>query len=182
VVAGLVAAARELGPELGYTLVAGAEVTHVPPRLVAGLVERARGLGAGVVVVHGETIVEPVAPGTNRAAIEAGADVLAHPGFITAEEARLAAERGVALEITARRGHCLTNGHVASVAREAGAGLVFGSDTHAPEDLASRSVIEKVLGGAGLSDAEIAEALERAGAIAGRGLERMGAVAGGRVR
>jgi histidinol phosphatase-like PHP family hydrolase len=71
-------------------------------------------------VVHGETIVEPVLPGTNRAAIAAGVDILAHPGLITKEEAMLAAQKGVLLEITTRRGHSFTNGHVASIARVCG--------------------------------------------------------------
>ena len=31
-----------------------------------------RELGAKIVVVHGETVAEPVEPGNNRAAIEAG--------------------------------------------------------------------------------------------------------------
>ena len=41
------------------------------------LAEHARALGAKVVIVHGETIVEPVPRGTNLAAIEAGVDILA---------------------------------------------------------------------------------------------------------
>ncbi|MBU0513538.1 MAG: histidinol phosphate phosphatase domain-containing protein, partial [Proteobacteria bacterium] len=72
-------------------VVPGVELTHVPPPLIQTLAQRARDLGAELVVVHGETLVEPVAPGTNRAAIEAGADVLAHPGLLTPEEAALAA-------------------------------------------------------------------------------------------
>jgi putative hydrolase len=173
VVTGLAAVARELTGELGYKVVGGAEVTHVPPGLIGRVVERARGFGAGVVVVHGETIVEPVAPGTNRAAIEAGADVLAHPGFITADDARLAADRGVALEISAKRGHCLTNGYVAGRAREAGAGMVFGSDTHAPGDICPRAKIEDFLRGAGLTAEEVAAALDLAHSIGLRGFERM---------
>ena len=109
------AKAREAG---GVVVRAGAEVTHVHPSHVAELVARARELGAEVVLVHGETIVEPVYAGTDRAAIEAGCDVLAHPGLIAEEEAKLAAEKGVLLEITARKGHCRTNGHVAAVARK----------------------------------------------------------------
>ena len=56
-----------------------------------------------LIVVHGETLVEPVAPGTNRAAIEADIDILAHPGLITVEEAARARERGVFLELSARK-------------------------------------------------------------------------------
>ncbi len=134
---------------------AGVELTHVPPELIAELTLQARELGADLVVVHGETIVEPVAPGTNRAAIEAGVDILAHPGLITPEETALAAQRGVLLEITSRKGHSLTNGHVAALARAAGAGLVVNTDSHAPSDLIDRSLAEKVALGAGVPAAEL---------------------------
>jgi len=102
------------------------------------------------VVVHGETPVEPVRPGTNRAAIEAGADILAHPGFITLEEAELAAENNTCLEITSRGGHNITNGHVARVARQAKAKMVVNTDTHAPEDLISSERAVEIATGAGL--------------------------------
>lgn len=131
-------------------IIPGVELTHNPPDLIGSLVEKARELGARLVVIHGESIVEPVAPGTNRAGIEAGADILAHPGLITGEEASLAAEKGVFLEITARSGHNLTNGHVVRMAMEVGAGLVLNSDTHSPGDLMSREFAGKVAEGAGL--------------------------------
>ncbi len=133
-------------------LLPGCEVTHVPPPLIRGLVVLARELGAEVVLVHGETIAEPVAEGTNRAAIEADCDVLAHPGLICPEDAALAARRGVLLEISGRKGHSLTNGRVARLAREHGARLSFGSDGHAPGDYPDRAFAEAVLRGAGLSD------------------------------
>ena len=67
---------------------------------------------ADLVVVHGETMAEPVVKGTNRAAVDCEfVDVLAHPGFITLDEARIATANGVHLELTSRRGHSLTNGH-----------------------------------------------------------------------
>jgi len=103
-----------------------------------------------VVVVHGETFVEPVPPGTNRAAILAGVDILAHPGLITDAEAALAARRGVLLEITSRRGHCLTNGHVAAAARRTGARLVYNTDAHAPGDFTPWERALRVIRGAGL--------------------------------
>jgi len=66
-------------------LLIGIELTHIAPASIDGLARRAKDLGAEVVVVHGETIVEPVAPGTNLAAAKSRAvDVLAHPGLITA--------------------------------------------------------------------------------------------------
>ncbi|WP_028586511.1 histidinol phosphate phosphatase domain-containing protein [Desulfocurvus vexinensis] len=151
-------------PYAGIDLFCGVELTHVPPALIASLVARARELGAQLVVVHGETPVEPVERGTNLAAIEAGADVLAHPGLITPEEAALAAARGVALEITTRKGHSLANGHVAAMARAHGAALVINNDAHEPGDLVSAERRRVVGLGAGLSPEELlrAEANSRA--------------------
>jgi putative hydrolase len=131
----------------------GAELTHVRPAQIARLAERCRQLGAMIVIVHGQTIVEPVPAGTNRAAIEAGVDVLAHPGLITEDEARLAAAAGVRLELSGRQGHSLTNGHVAKLAAAAGAELTFGSDTHGPDDLRGLEMALAILRGAGLDEA-----------------------------
>lgn len=142
------------GPYAGIDLFCGVEITHVPPGLIPDLVGRARALGAQIVVVHGETVVEPVERGTNLAAIEAGCDILAHPGLITPEEAKLAAERGVYLEITTRKGHSLTNGHVAALARQHGARLVIDNDAHEPGDFVSRTLRRAVALGAGLSEEE----------------------------
>jgi histidinol phosphatase-like PHP family hydrolase len=131
-------------------LIPGVELTHIPPQLIDFLVKRARELGAKLVIVHGETIVEPVAPGTNQAALEAGVDILAHPGLITYEDAKLAAEKGILLELSARKGHSLTNGHVAKMAIASGAKLILDSDSHAPEDFMSEALARKVVQGAGL--------------------------------
>lgn len=107
-------------------------------------------------MVHGETLVEPVAPGTNRAAIDApDVDVLAHPGMITVEEARDAAARGCLVEITTKPGHALSNGHVARVCREAGAAMVVNSDAHGPGDIARLSWSQTVAAAAGLSPEEV---------------------------
>ncbi len=154
--------AEELNPYSSCRLIPGIEITHVPPPLIPELVKRARDLGAEIVVVHGETPVEPVAPGTNRAAIEAGADILAHPGLITEEEVRLAAEKGVFLEISGRKGHCLGNGHVVRLARKFGAPLVINSDAHAPGDFMSQERAFTVGRGAGLSEEEVQELYEGA--------------------
>ncbi len=150
----LVKAAESLEGVLSTKIVPGIEITHVPPSLIDAAVKLARSLGARIVIVHGETLVEPVAPGTNMAAIMAGADVLAHPGLITEEEAALAAEKGVMLEITARGGHSLANGHVALIAKKTGASLVLNTDSHAPRDLINRDFAIKIAAGAGLSASE----------------------------
>lgn len=130
----------------------GVEITHAPPGQIAELVREARRMGLALVIVHGESPVEPVAAGTNRAAIEAQADILAHPGHISMEEVELARDRGVALEITSRGGHSLTNGHVARLATTVGAKLVIDTDTHGPGDLITREYARKTLTGAGLTE------------------------------
>lgn len=136
-------------------VIPGVEITHVPPETIKGLADRARSLGAKLIVVHGETIVEPVPPGTDHHAIEAGVDILAHPGLIAPEDVELAAHRGVFLEITARKGHSLTNGHVAKLAVEFGANLVLDTDTHEPSDLITKEHALAIARGAGLNEDQI---------------------------
>jgi len=147
-------------------IIPGVEVTHVPPMLIADVVRAARAAGARLIIVHGETPVEPVWEHTNQAAIAAKADILAHPGLITEAEAREAARMGVALELSARRGHCLTNGHVAAVARAVGARVILGSDAHEPGDLLTPGLVDSVLRGAGLGEAEAAGARRTAEELA----------------
>lgn len=143
--------AGSLTREWGITVIPGIEITHVPPASYPEAVAEARRLGARIVLGHGETIAEPVAEGTNLAAINAGIDVLAHPGLITDEEAALAAKMGVMLELTTRKGHSLTNGHVAAMAKKHGAKLVVNNDAHAPGDLVSPEQSVKIARGAGLT-------------------------------
>lgn len=147
----IVQAARDLNRHSQTMLIPGIELTHVPPALFPELVAKARSLGALIVVGHGETVAEPVRPGTNRAAIEARVDILAHPGFISPEDAALAAQQGVFLELSGRRGHSITNGHVAKVAEVAGARLVVCADAHGPGDFLTAQAAENVGRGAGLN-------------------------------
>ena len=163
----LVRAAKELSAAMTLKVLAGCEITHCRPEHIDRIARRARELGAELVLVHGETPVEPVIEGTNRAAIEAGVDVLAHPGFLTEADACEAARRGVTLELSGRGGHSLTNGHVAQTARRAGAAVIFGSDTHRVGDIMDRAMAERVLRGAGLSCDEVASAFSHAAKIAG---------------
>lgn len=153
VVPELVEAARVENALGRLRVFAGAELTHVRPEHFSEAVARVRELGARFVIAHGETLVEPVEPGTNRAAIEAGVDILAHPGLISDDDVKLAAERGVRLEISGKPGHSLSNGHVARLARARGAMLIFGSDAHTPEQLPTREFAERICRAAGL-DAE----------------------------
>jgi histidinol phosphatase-like PHP family hydrolase len=145
------AACKELNRRWNIKALPGIELTHIPPETFGELTERARSLGAAIVVAHGETLVEPVHPGTNRAAIVARVDILAHPGLLTKQEAELAARTGVHLEITSRKGHCLSNGHVAKIAVEVGAKLVIDTDTHEPRDLITDEQARNILLGAGVN-------------------------------
>jgi histidinol phosphatase-like PHP family hydrolase len=147
----LIRVARDLNAVNTTQLIVGVELTHVPPALIGRLAAESRELGAQLIVVHGETPVEPVLPGTNRAALEADVDLLAHPGFITEEEAALAARRGILLELSGRKGHSLTNGHVARMAEKTGALLAINADGHAPGDFLTAEMAAKVGLGAGLS-------------------------------
>ena len=161
-------ACRELGKRWSITALPGVELTHIPPETFGELTEKARSLGAVLVVAHGETLVEPVHPGTNRAAIMAKVDILAHPGMITKEEAKLAAKNNVHLEITTRKGHSLSNGHVAQLALATGAKMVIDTDTHEPGDLVSREFAETVLLGAGLTKKQAADVFRNSKALAAR--------------
>ncbi|KAF0155317.1 MAG: PHP domain protein [Syntrophaceae bacterium] len=138
----------------------GLELTHVDPSDIASLASEARKLGAKIVIVHGETLTEPVPAGTNLAAIHAGIDILAHPGLITEEAVCLAAKKGVFLEMTTRRGHSFSNGHVAQMARKYNAQLVLNNDAHAPGDYVGIKMATNIARGAGLSDEEIAAMFE----------------------
>lgn len=141
----------------------GVEITYAPIEDIDAVARDARALGAKMINVHGETVVEPVQPGTNLAALRSQhVDVLAHPGLITPDEARLAAERGIFLEISARRGHGFANGHVARAAQAAGARIVLDSDAHAPGDLLTRDFAMKVARGAGLDPDAANQLLEAA--------------------
>ncbi len=124
------------------TAIPGVELTHVPAAAIADTARKAKELGARLVVVHGETIAEPVEPGTNMAALKSEhVDILAHPGMITLEEAKAAAANGIYLEITARKQHSRPNNHVAEMARRSGAKLIINSDSHDEADLlTSKSV------------------------------------------
>ncbi|VUT24764.1 MAG: hypothetical protein MASP_00681 [Candidatus Methanolliviera sp. GoM_asphalt] len=151
IIGSLLSEKREMEDDWEIEVLVGVEITHVPPRKIDKLVRMAKAEGAEIILVHGETIVEPVLKGTNRVSVmNEDVDILAHPGLIEAEEVCLARDNGVALEISSRRGHSLTNGHVASLAMKYGADLVIDTDTHSPEDLIDDEMARKVLLGCGL--------------------------------
>ena len=150
----------------------GVELTHVPPALIGDMVKKARDLGATHVVVHGESLVEPVAPGTNLAAIKAGADILAHPGLLTDEEAELAADLGVFLELSYRGGHSLGNGQTVLLARRHGAKLLINSDGHKPGDYLTPKMQMAVALGSGLSHDEYSQIMLSAKELATKFMAR----------
>jgi histidinol phosphatase-like PHP family hydrolase len=117
--------ARQQRDDFPLVFLPGVELTHTGPASIAPLARRAKELGAALVVVHGETVVEPVAPGTNAA-------------------------NGVYLEITSRYGHGLANGHVARVAQAAGAKLLLNTDTHTPDNMIDQETAQRVAAAAGL--------------------------------
>jgi len=141
-------------------VIPGVEITHVPPRQIEKVAKMARKFGAQWVVVHGETVAEPVIPGTNRASVESTEiDVLAHPGFITLEEAETAKANDIVLEVSGRAGHNITNGYVVNIARQVGAKMIVNSDTHAPENLMDEAAALAVALGAGMTKEEAEKAL-----------------------
>src|SRR3989338_7396405 len=103
VVPRVVKACEELKRYWKIIAIPGAEITHVPPESISRLAEKARKLGAKVVIVHGETIVEPVMTGTNKAALSSNIDILAHPGLITEDDVKLAKKKRIYLEISGDR-------------------------------------------------------------------------------
>ena len=150
----LVEVCRKLTEALAIQVIPGIELTHIPPEYIYDLAVEARHAGAKIIVVHGETIAEPVAEGTNAAALRAPIDILAHPGLITKDEAMEAVRNSIYLEITTRKGQSLTNGHVVKMARQAKAPLILNSDSHAPHDLVHKDMARKIALGAGLTEAE----------------------------
>jgi histidinol phosphatase-like PHP family hydrolase len=137
----------------------GVELTHVPAGAVAEVARVAKEAGLWLVIVHGETISEPVEGGTNLAAVSCGdVDILAHPGLITLEEAELAAHNGVFLELSARPAHAAANGHVAKMASLAGAKLMVNSDNH-DIDFLSEEQARRIVLAAGVEEEDVGEVL-----------------------
>jgi putative hydrolase len=134
----------------------GVELTMLRPAHIAAVARLARRAGAEIVIVHGESIVEKTPRGTNHAALASGeVDILAHPGLLTEADADLAKEHGVALEISARTGHSLTNGLVVQRAVASGAELVVDSDAHDPSQLVPLEQARQLALGAGVDEKRI---------------------------
>lgn len=146
----IIKVAEILTEQYGINVLPGVEITYVPPKLIKDMAEKCKKAGAKIIVVHGETVAETVPPETNHYAVQAGIDILAHPGHITKEDVLLAKQNNVCLEITTRKGHNATNKEVATLARECGAKLVLNTDSHEPENLMDEEKIKITLANAGL--------------------------------
>jgi len=140
-------------------VIPGAELTHIPLQEIKPLTKLARKLGAKIVIGHGETVSEPVIRGTNKMAILAGVDILAHPGLIKKEDVKLAKKMGVCLEITTRKNHLKTNKRLLEIAREVGAHLVLNTDSHCEDDLITHKKALAFLGKLGLRRGQVEQIL-----------------------
>ncbi len=140
----------------------GVELTHLPPQAISEVAQKAKELGAWLVIVHGETPTEPVEKGTNLAAAQSPyVDILAHPGLITPKEATLAARNNIFIELTARRGHSTANAHIALVSQKAKAKLLVNSDAHDENDLLTPTLTETILDQAGVGNQQYQQILNR---------------------
>ncbi len=150
------------GPLLDLEFIPGVEITHVDPRLIGEIAAEAKRLGAKLVVCHGETPSEPVARGTNHAAVMAKGlvDILAHPGMITEEDVRLAKENGVYLELSAKTAHNENNSNIASLASWIGAKLLVNTDAHDSESLITQEEAYALALEAGLAEEEALKAIK----------------------
>ncbi|MBM3252111.1 MAG: histidinol phosphate phosphatase domain-containing protein [Candidatus Omnitrophica bacterium] len=148
-------------PKNRIKVLPGIELTHIPPEQFTKLTKYARKHGIKVIVAHGESPIEPVIKGTNKAALRSDIDILAHPGKLAKEDALLAKKKGIFLEITLRKGHKLTNRHVAKIAKSVGAFLTFNSDSHKPEDIPELAKFRSLAREIGLNDSGLKEIRNR---------------------
>ncbi len=158
---------------LPINVIPGVEITHVPAKLIEKIVTKAKDLKIPLIVVHGESIVEPVEEGTNRAAIESLVDILAHPGLIKEEDVKVAVKLGVSLEISGRRGHSLTNGYIANISKVYEANLVINSDAHSYTDFLKEDLRKNILYGCGLNLNQISKVDENMEYLLDKVLKKM---------
>ncbi len=166
VIKSLCRAARHINDTMKIKVIPGVEITHVSPREISELAGLARQAGAKLIVVHGETIVEPVMKGTNRKAIESEIDILAHPGLLDEEDAKLAAERKISVEISRRSGHSFSNGHVVRLWYKYGFSLVLNTDTHSPDNLIDEDLAEALIISAGVKPEDVKKVRDNSAALA----------------
>ncbi|MBP2172424.1 histidinol phosphate phosphatase domain-containing protein [Methanococcus voltae] len=151
---------KELKKYWDIEVIAGIELTHIPPKSIPKIAKKCKDEGVELVVVHGETLVEPVEEKTNYySSLSEDVDILAHGGLIDDETGKNLKENDIYLEITSRKGHSLSNGHVLNVARKYNIPTVINTDSHAPSDLISFEFAEKVGFGCGMTQDEVKKSL-----------------------
>ncbi|MFH1710397.1 MAG: histidinol phosphate phosphatase domain-containing protein [bacterium] len=163
VLAALTKFVKKQGKTLSIRVLPGVELSYLRPDLIKDYAMRARKLGAKIVIVHGQSPVEPVIQGTNIESVKLKGlvDILAHPGnSLTEEEAALAKENGVFLELSTRRGHKEGNKHVAQMARKTGAKLLVNTDSHCETDMITQEQAYQVALDAGLNEEEAIKAIK----------------------
>lgn len=141
----IVKISKLLTSQYNINVIPGIELTCVPPDLILKAKLIAKKMGAKIILVHGESIAEPVPKGTNLKAILAEVDILAHPGRIKEDEVKLAAQKNVYLELTTRKLHAKSNPHIYHLARKYKVKLILSSDAHQPEDLLEQTIVENIL-------------------------------------
>ena len=148
---------KEMEQYLPIKVFCGVEISYIKPEIIPEYCKKARNMGAQIIVVHGESPVEPVYAGTNHAAVsEKGlVDILAHPGMITEEDMQLASQNGVFLELSARSGHKNGNSHIAKNGRRFGARFLVNTDAHSEKDLITQQEAYKIAKDSGLPENEI---------------------------
>jgi len=155
---------KEQGPSLPIKVLPGVEISYLAPDLIKKVALKARKLGAKIIIVHGESVVEPAVPkGTNHAALQLKGlvDILAHPGKISEEDTLLAKINKIYLELSARRSHSKGNKHVAKMAKQFGAKLLVNTDSHCEHDLINQEQALQIAKAAGLNPAEALLAVEK---------------------
>jgi len=135
----------------------GIEITHVKPCDIPIITDYARKMGIKWIGVHGETPIEPVIPGTNIAAIESRVDFLAHPGFISGTDLKLAVKNNVRIGLTMRGGHSLTNGYVYQKGKNLGVKFIISSDAHKPSELFNDKTYMSTALGSGMNEEDFFE-------------------------
>lgn len=146
----------EMDKHLPIKVFCGVEISYLKPEQIPTYCKKAKDLGADLIIVHGETPVEPVYKGTNHAAVsQIGlVDILAHPGNITDADVQLAAQNNIFLELSTRNGHKNGNQHVANLATKYGAKLLVNTDTHTEKDMITQEQAFEIAKAAGLNDAQ----------------------------
>ena len=152
VLPGIIKVSKIINKYWDIIVIPGVEITHVPIEIFSDIVKYSRDKGAKIVLAHGESPVEPVLQGTNNAAINAKVDILAHPGYIKDEDVKLAAQKGIYLEITSRNGHSQTNKYVFDKAIKFNAKMVVNTDLHSIENFLTIEKRKHILNG--LTDIE----------------------------